>query len=249
MEIALIGGHGKIALLAEPLLVKAGHTVHAVIRNPEQAAEVEATGAKAVLSDIETLDDAGWDELLRGKDAVVWAAGAGGGDPQRTRAVDQDAAIASMDAAQRVGAARYVMVSYFGASLDHGVPEGEPFHAYAEAKARADDHLRSTQLGWTILGPSGLTLEEPTGRIDTAAAEGRHRLARERRPHDRGRARASRHRREVRCLQRWRAGNRRGVRRRALNPPRTTETTAPAARSAGAVGRREGSCGHDGALS
>ena len=171
MEIALIGGHGKIALLAEPLLVKAGHTVHAVIRNPEQVAEVEATGAKAVLSNIETLDEAGWDELLRGKDAVVWAAGAGGGDPQRTRAVDQDAAIASMDAAQRVGAARYVMVSYFGASLDHGVPEDEPFYAYAEAKARADEHLRGTQLGWTILGPSGLTLEEPTGRIDTAAAE------------------------------------------------------------------------------
>lgn len=171
MDIALIGGHGKVALLAEPLLIEAGHTVHAVIRNPEHAAEVEATGAKAVLRDIETLDDAGWDELLRGKDAVVWAAGAGGGNPQRTRAVDQDAAIASMDAAQRVGVPRYVMVSYFGASLDHGVPEDEPFHAYAEAKARADEHLRGTSLEWTILGPSGLTLEEPTGRIDTAAAE------------------------------------------------------------------------------
>ena len=172
MDIALIGGHGKVALLAEPLLIEAGHTVHAVIRNPEHTAEVEATGAKAVLRDIETLDDAGWDELLRGKDAVVWAAGAGGGDSQRTRAVDQDAAIASMDAAQRVGVPRYVMVSYFGASLDHGVPEDEPFYAYAEAKARADEHLRGTNLAWTILGPSGLTLEEPTGRIDTTASEG-----------------------------------------------------------------------------
>jgi uncharacterized protein YbjT (DUF2867 family) len=171
MDIALIGGHGKVALLAAPLLVEAGHTVHSVIRKPEQVAEVEATGAQAVLSDIETLDAGGWDDLLRGKDAVVWAAGAGGGDPQRTLAVDQDAAIASMDAAQRVGATRYVMVSYFGASLDHGVPESEPFHAYAEAKAQADAHLRDTQLMWTILGPSGLTLEEPTGRIDLGAAE------------------------------------------------------------------------------
>src|SRR5699024_1152708 len=129
---SLIGGHGKVALLAAPLLVEAGHTVHSVIRNPEHSAEVEATGAHAVLADIETLDAAGWDELLRGKDAVVWSAGAGGGDPRRTRAVDQEAAIASMDAAQRVGAVRYVMISYFGASLDHGVPEDEPFHAYAE---------------------------------------------------------------------------------------------------------------------
>ena len=164
MDIGLIGGHGKVALLAAPLLVEAGHTVHSVIRNPDHAGEVEATGATAVLADIETLDEGGWDELLRGKDAVVWAAGAGGGDPERTRAVDLDAAVASMDAADRVGATRYVMVSYFGASLDHGVPEDNPFHTYAEAKARADEHLRGTGLAWTILGPSGLTLEEPTGR-------------------------------------------------------------------------------------
>lgn len=171
MDIALIGGHGKVALLAEPLLVEAGHTVHAVIRNPEHVAEVEATGAKAVVADIETLDAAGWDELLRGKDAVVWSAGAGGGSPQRTWAVDRGAAIASMDAARRVGANRYVMVSYFGASLEHGVSEDEPFFAYAEAKAQADAHLQGTDLEWTILGPSGLTLEEPTGRIDVTATE------------------------------------------------------------------------------
>ncbi len=172
MDIALIGGHGKVALLAAPLLVEAGHTVHSVIRNPDHQAEVEATGAQAALADIETLDAAGWDELLRGKDAVVWSAGAGGGSPERTRAVDQDAAIASMDAAERVGATRYVMVSYFGASLDHGVPKDDAFYAYAEAKARADEHLRASELDWTVLGPSGLTLEEPTGRIDLDPAEG-----------------------------------------------------------------------------
>ncbi|MBB5830796.1 SDR family oxidoreductase [Brachybacterium aquaticum] len=172
MDIALIGGHGKVALLAEPLLAEAGHTVHAVIRNPEHAAEVEAAGATPVVSDIETLDADGWGELLRGKDAVVWSAGAGGGTPARTVAVDLDAAIASMESAQRVGLKRYVMVSYFGASLDHGIPEDNSFHTYAEAKAKADAHLRGTDLDWTILGPSGLTLEEPTGRIDLGAAEG-----------------------------------------------------------------------------
>lgn len=171
MDIALIGGHGKVALLAEPLLAQAGHTVHAVIRNPDQQAEVEATGAQAVLADIESLDAGGWDDLLRGKDAVIWAAGAGGGNPQRTFAVDRDAAIASMDAAARVGVRRYVMISYFGATPDHGVPEDNKFYPYAESKAAADQHLRSTELDWTILAPSGLTLEEPSGRIDTEATE------------------------------------------------------------------------------
>lgn len=172
MDIALIGGHGKVALLAEPLLTQAGHTVHAVIRNPDQQAEVEAAGAQAVLADIESLDAGGWDDLLRGKDAVIWAAGAGGGNPQRTFAVDRDAAIASMDAAARVGARRYVMISYFGARADHGVPEDDKFFPYAESKAAADQHLRGTDLNWTILAPSGLTLEEPSGRIDAETSEG-----------------------------------------------------------------------------
>ncbi|MBS1905025.1 MAG: NAD(P)H-binding protein, partial [Actinobacteria bacterium] len=39
----------------------------------------------------------------------------------------------------------------------------------AEAKAAADEHLRATALDWTVLGPSRLTLEEPTGRIDATS--------------------------------------------------------------------------------
>lgn len=169
MDIALIGGHGKVALLAEPLLTQAGHTVDAVIRNPDQAADVAATGARPVVADIQSLDAAGWDRLLEGKDAVVWAAGAGGGDPQRTWAIDRDAAIASMDAAERNGVSRYVMVSYFGAGPDHGVPEDDSFYAYAQAKSEADAHLANAGVAWTILRPSALTLEEPSLQIDAGA--------------------------------------------------------------------------------
>lgn len=172
MKITLIGGHGKVALLAEPLLTNAGHEVRAVIRNPAQIADVEATGATAVVEDIQALDAAGWDALLEGSDAVVWSAGVGGGDPERTYAVDRDAAIASMDAASRLGIRRYVMVSYFGAGPDHGVDPEDGFFAYAESKAAADQHLQATDLDYTILGPSGLTLEPGTGTIDADAAQG-----------------------------------------------------------------------------
>ena len=65
------------------------------------------------------------------------------------------------------------MVSYFGAGADHGVPEDNSFFAYAEAKAAADDHLRKSGLDWTVLGPSALTLDEPTGLIDVTAGESR----------------------------------------------------------------------------
>lgn len=169
MDIALIGGHGKVALLAEPLLTGAGAGVDAIIRDAAQAPDVEATGARAVVADIEHLDADGWDALLRGHDAVVWAAGAGGGDPSRTRAVDRDAAIASMEAAARVGARRYVMVSYFGAGPDHGVPEDDAFFPYAQAKSDADAHLASTALDWTILRPSRLTDEASGGGVEADA--------------------------------------------------------------------------------
>lgn len=168
-RILIIGGHGKIALLLAPLLVERGDEVDAVIRNPDHASEVSAAGATPVVADVESLDAAGLADVIAGHDAVVWSAGAGGGSPERTYAVDRDAAIRSMDAAAQVGVRRYVMVSYFGAGLDHGVPADNSFFAYAEAKAAADEHLRRTDLDWTILAPSTLTLDDPSGRIDVEA--------------------------------------------------------------------------------
>ncbi|GAA2987304.1 uncharacterized protein YbjT (DUF2867 family) [Microbacterium terrae] len=172
-RIHIIGGHGKIALLLAPLLVARGDAVTSIIRNPQHEADVAATGAHPLVADVEALDTDQLAQLITdaGSDAVVWSAGAGGGDPQRTYAVDRDAAVRSMDAAQAAGVPRYVMVSYFGAALDHGVPADHSFFAYAEAKAAADEHLRRSALDWTILGPSTLTLDPPTGRIDTTATE------------------------------------------------------------------------------
>ncbi|MCQ1950090.1 SDR family oxidoreductase [Arthrobacter sp. zg-Y859] len=168
-RIAIIGGHGKVALHLARRLTDKGHTVTSLFRNPEHAADVEKTGAEAIVADVENLSTDQITELLRGQDAVVWSAGAGGGTPERTFAVDRDAAIRSMDAAEAAGAGRYVMVSYFGAGKDHGVPEDDGFFAYAEAKADADEHLRASGLNWTILGPSALTMDPGTGRIETGA--------------------------------------------------------------------------------
>ena len=168
-RIIIFGGHGKIALLAEQLLAERGDAVTAVIRNPEHAEDVRAAGAEPVVADIEQLPVDGFAELIAGHDAVVWSAGAGGGNPARTWAVDRDAAMRSMAGAERAGVSRFVMVSYFDASPEHGIPEDHSFFAYAEAKAAADEQLRASSLDWTVLGPSTLTLEAGTGLIDTAA--------------------------------------------------------------------------------
>lgn len=166
MRIATIGGHGKVALELHPLLSQAGHEVDAIIRNPDHAADVQARGATPVVADVESLSTEEFTDLLRGHDLVVWSAGAGGGNPQRTYAVDRDAAIRSMDAAVAAGVPRYVMVSYLGAGTEHGIPEDNSFFPYAEAKAAADAHLRDTDLAWTIVAPGALSLDSPTGRIE-----------------------------------------------------------------------------------
>ncbi|WP_243225864.1 SDR family oxidoreductase [Microbacterium sp. CIAB417] len=164
-RILVFGGHGRIALLLAPLLVAHGDEVTAVIRNPAHADEVAATGATPVVSDVETADAATLASLIAGHDAVVWSAGAGGGDPRRTYAVDRDAAIRSMEAAASAEVRRYVMVSWIGSAADHGVDPESSFFAYADAKWAADAHLAHTDLDWTILGPGTLTFDPPTGLI------------------------------------------------------------------------------------
>lgn len=172
-RILLIGGHGRVALLLEPLLQAAGHHVTAVIRNADHEGEVAATGATPLVADVETFDLDQLANLVSGNDVVIWSAGAGGGDAARTTAVDRDAAIRSIDAAALAGVRRYVMVSYFGAGEQHGVDRDDPFFAYAEAKAAADAHLRASDLDWTIVAPSALTLDAPTGRVDMDARDSR----------------------------------------------------------------------------
>ncbi len=171
-RVIVIGGHGKVALPLARILTERGDEVNSVFRNPDHSDEVADTGAKPVVADIERLDTNALAQLLAGHDAVVFSAGAGGGNPARTYAVDRDAAIRVIDAAAQAGVRRFVMVSYFGAGPDHGVPQDNSFFPYAEAKAAADAHLRASELDWTVLGPGRLTLDPPTGRIAISAAQG-----------------------------------------------------------------------------
>jgi uncharacterized protein YbjT (DUF2867 family) len=168
-KVVVIGAHGKVALLTLPRLVAAGHQVTGVIRRAEQAEDVRRTGAQVVVADVEHLPTDEIAEVLAGHDVVVWSAGAGGGSPQRTYAVDRDAAMRTIDAAEQADVSRFVMVSYFGAGPDHGVDPSSDFFAYAESKTEADAHLAASRLGWTILRPSRLTEEAGTGGIETGA--------------------------------------------------------------------------------
>lgn len=169
MKVVVIGALGKVARHLLPLLRRDGDDVVGAVRKPEQLDEVRGLGAEPLLLDVENASTEEIAAALRGADAVVWSAGAGGGNPDRTYAVDRDAAIRSMDAAASADVSRYVMVSWIGSVPDHGIPEDSSFFAYADAKLAADDHLRGTALDWTILGPGSLTDDAPTGRVERVA--------------------------------------------------------------------------------
>ena len=51
-RVTIIGGHGKVALLAEPMLVDAGHQVTGIIRAESQSADLMARGATPEVVDI-----------------------------------------------------------------------------------------------------------------------------------------------------------------------------------------------------
>jgi uncharacterized protein YbjT (DUF2867 family) len=168
--IVIAGGHGQIALRLARLLSARGDAVRSLIRNPGHEAGVHATGAEAVLADMEQLDDLA--EFVDGADAVVFAAGAGpGSGPERKRTVDLGAAVKLLDAARRTGARRYLMISAMGAAdPSRG---SEAMRPYLQAKAEADAALAASDLDWTIVRPGMLTDDPGTGLIDAAASLGR----------------------------------------------------------------------------
>ena len=161
MQIVIAGGHGKIAMLLHPLLTARGHQVLALIRNPDHAAEVREAGAEPVLCDLEQEPDISG--AIGKADVVVFAAGAGpGSGAARKFTVDRDAAIKLIEAAQKNGIRRYVMIS----AMDVETPRGdEVFQAYLQAKAEADEALRKSGLDYTIVRPGRLTNDPGTGRV------------------------------------------------------------------------------------
>ncbi|CAF3519749.1 hypothetical protein SNK03_009652 [Fusarium graminearum] len=164
-HVLLVGGHGKIAQLLTPLLLKRSWTVTSVIRTAEQTPAIEQLGAglpgklNVLVRSIEDIDSR--DKALGvlsevQPDYIAWSAGAGGkGGAERTFKVDRDAAVHLIEAAASVPSiTKFLLISYLG-SRRAGAPwwpagEWDDFHEkvnngalanYYKAKIEADDVL------------------------------------------------------------------------------------------------------------
>lgn len=173
MKVLVAGAHGKVARRLVRLLAGGGHEVRGLVRKEGQLADVEADGAEAVLVDLESDEvDGAVGEAVAGCDAVVFAAGAGPGSGEaRKETMDYGGAAKLVEAAEKNGVGRYVMVSSMGAADPEAGPE--EMRPYLRAKARADARLRESGLDWTIVRPGSLTEERGTGRVEAAESLGR----------------------------------------------------------------------------
>jgi uncharacterized protein YbjT (DUF2867 family) len=178
MRVAIAGGHGQIALRLARVLTARGDEVLSLIRNPDHAEDVRATGAEPAVCDLEHV---GVDEAAAAigqADAVVFAAGAGpGSGSARKETMDYGGAVKLMEAAKAAGIRRYAIVSSMGA--DANAPGDDTFSVYLRAKGKADDELRASGLDYTVVRPGGLTNNAGTGRVSIGERLGRGQIPRD----------------------------------------------------------------------
>jgi len=176
MDVVVAGGHGQIAQHLLRLLAQRGDRARGLIRNPDQAADLEALGAEAVVCDLEK--ERNLSTYLQGADAVVFAAGAGpGSGDERKRTVDLGAAVKVIEAAQALGIRRYVMVSAIGA--DDPESADEKMRPYQQAKADADAALEAAGLDHTVVRPGMLTDAQGKGSVSAGPEAERDEVTRE----------------------------------------------------------------------
>ncbi len=169
MEVLIAGGHGQVARRLIRVLARDGHTARGLIRDPGQAADIEADGGVPVLCDLERDDVT---PHVGGADAIVFAAGAGpGSGAERKVSVDLGGAVKCVEAAEALGVARFVIVSSIGAQDPEAGPEA--MRPYLRAKADADARVASSSLDWTIVRPGSLQDGPGTGLVDVSTTLGR----------------------------------------------------------------------------
>lgn len=167
MRVLVVGANGNTGTRVVHLLKQGPHEPVAMIRHGDHEPKFDAMKTETVRGDLEQPVD----HAVAGCDAVVFTAGARSRTPpEKTRDVDRDGAIRTIDAAAAAGARRFVMLSAMGADPES---DGDRLAHFFRAKGAADEHLRASGLDYTIVRPGRLSNRPAAGRIDAGPALGR----------------------------------------------------------------------------
>ncbi|WP_216827337.1 SDR family oxidoreductase [Alkalihalobacterium elongatum] len=167
MKVFVVGSNGQIGKHLIHFLSESNeHTVKAMVRKEEQAAAFEKQGVETALTDLEgSVDEIA--KAAKGCDAIVFTAGSGGHTgAEKTLLVDLDGAAKTIEAAEKIGIKRFIMVSALQAHRRENW--NEKIKPYYVAKHYADKILEQSTLAHTIIRP-GLLLNEPAiGKVSAA---------------------------------------------------------------------------------
>jgi uncharacterized protein YbjT (DUF2867 family) len=167
MDVFVVGANGQIGKQLVKLLRESSeHTVKAMVRKQEQAEafkKLEVDVAVACLE--ESVEDIA--QAARGCNAIVFTAGSGRNTGyDKTLLIDLDGAVKTVEAAEKVGIKRFIMVSAIQAHNRESWHEKMlPYYA---AKYYADKILEQSELTYTIIRPGGLLNEPGSGMISAA---------------------------------------------------------------------------------
>lgn len=166
MKVFVVGANGQVARhFADFVNNEEDIEEVAMIRNADQKPFFDERGIETVHLDLvkDSIEDLA--QAMKGSDAVLFSAGAGGSGYDQTVLIDLDGAIKAMAAAEQAGIKRFVMVSTFRTGREEMSKENS-LQIYTIAKHYADEWLKNrTNLDWTIVHPGILVNTDGTNQI------------------------------------------------------------------------------------
>jgi uncharacterized protein YbjT (DUF2867 family) len=171
MRVFIVGVTGGVGQRVAQRLHASGHAVTAIARRTEQAENLIRQGITPIVADVTVDSVEALANAMRGSDAVLFTAGAGGRDGREaTTAVDGDGPAKVAAAAKIAGVSRFYLVSVFPEAWRERRMD-EDFEHYMVEKKKAETQLVLTDLDWVILRPSALTDEPGMGTVDLGLAK------------------------------------------------------------------------------
>ena len=156
--ILILGSTGPTGEMLTQRLCSAGHTVVVIHRSDARREEYESLGAKVILADAFERDAYIAAMQAAALDCDVAISLLGGNPFQEPDTwPDFTGNVNAIDGAVAAGLSRFILVTSVGAGASwEFVPEDAYIRGILQLKSKAEAHLKTTNLDWTIIKPGGL---------------------------------------------------------------------------------------------
>lgn len=146
MQVFLTGGTGFVGRNMLKRLLGEGHTVRALVRDPQKSSQLAQDKVTLIAGDV--VEGTGLEEGLRGCDAAIHLVGIIAEKGKNTfEAVHHAGTRNVVEAAKRAGIKRFIQMSALGVRADGHA-------AYQTTKWRGEEEVRKSGIPYCILRPS-----------------------------------------------------------------------------------------------